>query len=143
PAVPSVSHPLVLYGQLLIPLASSFPDYYVNCSLRCGHNFIDQMNNVSMEHWCEWRFISRPYSHLRHCLETLAEKNNFSYPNNIAEHIITMSHKYYFHNCTQERQTLMDPPEDLLLAMIIAPICLIPFLVALVVWKSKDGETQS
>lgn len=36
-----------------------------------------------------------------------------------------------------------DPPEDVLLAMIITPICLIPFLVALVVWRSKDGKMQS
>uniref|UniRef100_A0A8C3XRT2 Receptor activity modifying protein 2 n=1 Tax=Chelydra serpentina TaxID=8475 RepID=A0A8C3XRT2_CHESE len=85
----------------------------------------------------------RPYSDLRHCLETFAEKQNYGYPNSIAEECIVQSHRTYFLNCTQEHPVFFDPPEDVLLILILTPICLIPFLVTLVVWRSKDGKMQS
>ncbi|TFK10646.1 DNA polymerase alpha catalytic subunit [Platysternon megacephalum] len=85
----------------------------------------------------------RPYSDLRHCLESFAEKQNYSFPNSIAEECIVQSHHAYFLNCTHEHPVFLDPPEDVLLALIVTPICLIPFLVTLVVWRSKDGKMQS
>ncbi|XP_044855899.1 receptor activity-modifying protein 2 isoform X2 [Mauremys mutica] len=109
----------------------------------CWANFSLWMMNVTRVQLCEWRVISRPYSNLRHCLETFAEEQNYSYPNSIAEECIVHSHRTYFLNCTQEHPTFLDPPEDVLLALIFAPICLIPFLVTLVVWRSKDGKMQS
>ncbi|XP_032628642.1 receptor activity-modifying protein 2 [Chelonoidis abingdonii] len=109
----------------------------------CWANFSHWMRNVTRVQLCEWRVISRPYSDLRHCLETFAEKQNYSYPNSIAEECIVQSHRTYFLNCTQEHPMFLDPPEDVLLALIITPICLIPFLVTLVVWRSKDGKMQS
>lgn len=67
---------------------------------------------------------------------------NYSYPNALAESYIFQSHHHYFQNCSAGSQAYFDPPEDVLLAMIIAPICLIPFLVTLVIWRSKDGKAQ-
>uniref|UniRef100_A0A8C9UBI9 Receptor activity modifying protein 2 n=1 Tax=Serinus canaria TaxID=9135 RepID=A0A8C9UBI9_SERCA len=84
-----------------------------------------------------------PYSELQLCLEEWAERLNHSYPNALAEQYIFQSHHLYFHNCTLEHPVYFDPPEDVLLAMIIAPICLIPFLVTLVIWRSKDGKAQA
>lgn len=89
------------------------------------------------------RLSSRPYSALQRCLEDWAESFNYSYPNALAEQYIFQSHHRYFHNCTLEQPVYFDPPEDVLLAMIIAPICLIPFLVTLVIWRSKDGKAQA
>lgn len=88
------------------------------------------------------RLSPRPYSHLRACLEGWADKLEYGYPNGLAERYVLQSHHRYFRNCTPEHQAYFDPPEDVLLAMIIAPICLIPFLVTLVIWRSKDGKAQ-
>lgn len=88
------------------------------------------------------RFLCRPYSSLQKCLEDHADLLNYSYPNALAESYIFQSHHHYFQNCSAGSQAYFDPPEDVLLAMIIAPICLIPFLVTLVIWRSKDGKAQ-
>nr|XP_060637263.1 receptor activity-modifying protein 2 [Anolis sagrei ordinatus] len=110
----------------------------------CWVKFYRHMSNISKEHWCEWRAIGRPYSILRHCLETFADKWNYGFPNNLAEEYILLSHRLYFRNCTSElHPPLLDPSENILLPLIITPICLIPFLITLVVLKSKDGETQA
>ncbi|XP_015687016.1 receptor activity-modifying protein 2 [Protobothrops mucrosquamatus] len=109
---------------------------------QCWDLFAEQMANISKIYWCEWRTIRRPYSHLRKCLESEADKLELDYPNSMAEEYIIISHHNYFLNCTLKNRPLQDPPENILLALIITPICLIPFLVALVVLKSKDGEMQ-
>ncbi|XP_065278877.1 receptor activity-modifying protein 2 [Emys orbicularis] len=127
--------------NLLLNLTAD--EMYSLKAFMCWANFSDWMMNVTRVQLCEWRVISRPYSDLRHCLETFAEKQNYGYPNSIAEECIVQSHYTYFLNCTQEHPVFLDPPEDVLLALIVTPICLIPFLVTLVVWRSKDGKMQS
>lgn len=84
-----------------------------------------------------------PYSDLQECLERGAEDFDLGFPNPWAEQVIFKTHQTHFANCTPEQTTFSDPPEDVLLAMIITPICLIPFLVTLVVWKSKDSEART
>lgn len=86
--------------------------------------------------------LPRPYSLLQACLEDWADHLHYGYPNALAEQYIFRSHRRYFHNCTLQHQ-VFDPPQDVLLPMIIAPICLIPFLVTLVIWRSKDGKAQA
>ncbi|KAM6163119.1 receptor activity-modifying protein 2 [Rhynchocyon petersi] len=95
------------------------------------------------KYWCDWAMISRPYSNLRECLEYYADEFGLGFPNPWAEMVIFKTHQMHFANCSLLQSTLKDPPEDVLLAMIIAPICLIPFLVTLVVWRSKDSEPQA
>nr|XP_056719877.1 receptor activity-modifying protein 2 [Euleptes europaea] len=109
----------------------------------CWNRFVQQMANVSGMHLCEWSVISRPYTTLRHCLEDWADRLEYGYPNALAENYTVCSHRMYFLNCTLGRPLLLDPPENVLLTLIITPICLIPFLVTLVVLKSKDGEMQA
>ncbi|XP_026573096.1 receptor activity-modifying protein 2 [Pseudonaja textilis] len=109
---------------------------------QCWDLFTEQMANISKTYWCDWKTIRRPYSHLRKCLENEADKLDLNYPNSMAEEYIIISHHNYFFNCTLQSQPLQDPPENILLALIMTPICIIPFLVALVVLKSKDGEMQ-
>ncbi|XP_013928113.1 PREDICTED: receptor activity-modifying protein 2 [Thamnophis sirtalis] len=116
-------------------------DFVYNYRIReCWDLFTGQMANISKIYWCDWKTILRPYSHLTDCLENEADKLLINYPNSMAEEYIIISHHEYFLNCTLQNQPLKDPPENILLALIITPICLIPFLVALVVLKSKDGE---
>ncbi|KAJ7428603.1 Receptor activity-modifying protein 2 [Pitangus sulphuratus] len=116
---------------------------YTDITQKCWDYFVYLMRNVTASELCEWKVISRPYSELQYCLELWADRLNYSYPNALAEQYIFQSHHRYFHNCTLEHPVYFDPPEDVLLAMIIAPICLIPFLVTLVIWRSKDGKAQA
>ncbi|XP_014314317.1 receptor activity-modifying protein 2 isoform X3 [Myotis lucifugus] len=108
----------------------------------CWEGYQDVMEDIK-EDWCDWAIISRPYSDLQECLEIEAERFGLGFPNPSAEQIIFKTHQTHFANCSLEETTFSDPPEDVLLAMIIAPICLIPFLVTLVVWKSKDSEARA
>ncbi|XP_066487284.1 receptor activity-modifying protein 2 [Tiliqua scincoides] len=108
----------------------------------CWRIFEHQMASVSSTKWCHWRAIHRPYRNLRYCLEGSADILKYGYPNALAEEYIFFSHRLYFFNCTFEQRLLLDPPENVLLTLILTPICLIPFLVTLVVCKSK-GEMQS
>ncbi|OXB55266.1 hypothetical protein ASZ78_014060 [Callipepla squamata] len=117
-------------------------EIYTNMTQLCWKSFVHVMQNVSGTQLCEWNVISRPYSLLQKCLEDWADDLKYSYPNALAESYIFQSHHRYFQNCSAGSQAYFDPPEDVLLAMIIAPICLIPFLVTLVIWRSKDGKAQ-
>ncbi|PNI33814.1 RAMP2 isoform 2 [Pan troglodytes] len=108
----------------------------------CWNHYKDQMDSIEKD-WCDWAMISRPYSTLRDCLEHFAELFDLGFPNPLAERIIFETHQIHFANCSLVQPTFSDPPEDVLLAMIIAPICLIPFLITLVVWRSKDSEAQA
>nr|XP_045014919.1 receptor activity-modifying protein 2 [Jaculus jaculus] len=109
--------------------------------LPCWDYYKHHMDSV--EDWCNWTAISRFYSDLQYCLEYKADQFGLGFPNPLAERIIFEAHLIHFANCSLVQPTFSDPPEDVLLAMIIAPICLIPFLVTLVVWRSKDGEAQA
>ncbi|XP_045692593.1 receptor activity-modifying protein 2 [Phyllostomus hastatus] len=108
----------------------------------CWQNYTDYMDSIKGD-WCNWAIISRPYSNLQNCLEQNADHFHLGFPNSMAEQVIFQTHQIHFANCSLVQPTLSDPPEDVLLAMIIAPICLIPFLVTLMVWRSKDNETQA
>ncbi|EPY88161.1 receptor activity-modifying protein 2 [Camelus ferus] len=108
----------------------------------CWLCYKDQMDSIEKD-WCDWALISRPYSALQECLEQEAEEFGLGFPNPWAERIIFETHQIHFANCSLVQPTFSDPPEDVLLAMIITPICLIPFLVTLVVWRSKDSEAQA
>ncbi|XP_054545357.1 receptor activity-modifying protein 2-like [Talpa occidentalis] len=107
----------------------------------CWQIYKNELDSVEKD-WCDWAVISRPYSDLRSCLEHWAEEYMLGFPNPWAEQIIFETHQIHFANCSLVQPTFSDPPENVLLAMIIAPICLIPFLVTLVVWRSKDSEAQ-
>ncbi|NXA74818.1 RAMP2 protein, partial [Thryothorus ludovicianus] len=132
------SPPTAIFNRTTKPVESN----YTNLTQQCWDDFVDLMGHVMTSELCEWKIISRPYSILQACLEGAAERLNYGYPNAVAEQYIFQSHHRYFHNCTLEHPVYLDPPEDVLLAMIIAPICLIPFLVTLVIWRSKDSKAQ-
>ncbi|NXI55980.1 RAMP2 protein, partial [Chloroceryle aenea] len=97
-------------------------EMYTNITQKCWEYFVDLMRNVTASELCEWKVISRPYSLLQACLEESADRLRYGSPNALAEQYIFQSHHRYFHNCTLEHRVYFDPPEDVLLAMIIAPI---------------------
>ncbi|XP_036889363.1 receptor activity-modifying protein 2 isoform X3 [Sturnira hondurensis] len=144
---------LLLLGAVLTPQDSmaqllTTPGSLESEAIRKPQNSVAQLLTTpgSLESegdWCDWTVISRPYSYLQNCLEQNADDFHLGFPNPMAEEFILETHHIHFANCSLVQPTLSDPPEDVLLAMIIAPICLIPFLVTLVVWKSKDNETQA
>ncbi|XP_027603274.1 receptor activity-modifying protein 2 [Chiroxiphia lanceolata] len=133
------SSPMAMSNGTAQPMEGNYSDI----TQKCWDYFVYLMRNVTASELCEWKVIRRPYSDLQLCLELWADRLNYSYPNALAEQYIFQSHHRYFHNCTLEHPVYFDPPEDVLLAMIIAPICLIPFLVTLVIWRSKDGKAQA
>ncbi|XP_013004860.2 receptor activity-modifying protein 2 isoform X1 [Cavia porcellus] len=117
-------------------------DSYEASAQLCWADYKEHMDLLEKD-WCNWTVISRPYSALRDCLEVEAEVFSLGFPNPLAERVIFETHQLHFSNCSLEQPTLCDPPEDVLLAMIIAPICLIPFFVTLVVWRSKGTELKT
>ncbi|XP_055111861.1 receptor activity-modifying protein 2 isoform X2 [Symphalangus syndactylus] len=154
---PAALRLLLLLGAVLKPheaLAQLLPttgtpgseggtvENYESAVQYCWNRYKDQMDSIEKD-WCDWAMISRPYSTLRDCLEHFAELFDLGFPNPLAERIIFETHQIHFANCSLVQPTFSDPPEDVLLAMIIAPICLIPFLITLVVWRSKDSEAQA
>ncbi|XP_041581471.1 receptor activity-modifying protein 2 isoform X1 [Vulpes lagopus] len=131
----------VVSVQQSVPTGNKMSDYETSVQF-CWQSYKEQMDSIPKD-WCDWAMISRPYSDLQYCLEHFAEAFGLGFPNPWAEEVIFETHQIHFANCSLVQPTLSDPPEDVLLAMIIAPICLIPFLVTLVVWRSKDNEAQA
>ncbi|KAM4843328.1 receptor activity-modifying protein 2 isoform 2-T2 [Thomomys bottae] len=136
----SLAQPLPTPDSLL--LEGQMVENYETNAFHCWMDYKTLMDSIEKD-WCDWTKISRPYSDLQHCLEYSAEVFGLGFPNPWAEKIIFETHLIHFSNCSMMQPTFSDPPEDVLLAMIIAPICLIPFLVTLVVWRSKDSEAQA
>uniref|UniRef100_A0A9L0SV84 Receptor activity-modifying protein 2 n=1 Tax=Equus caballus TaxID=9796 RepID=A0A9L0SV84_HORSE len=130
-----------LESEASVPTGKTVENYETNVQL-CWQEYKVYMDSIQKD-WCDWAMISRPYSILQYCLEQTAEGFGLGFPNPWAERIIFETHQIHFANCSLVQPTFSDPPEDVLLAMIIAPICLIPFLVTLVVWRSKDSEAQA
>ncbi|XP_077020430.1 receptor activity-modifying protein 2 [Tamandua tetradactyla] len=137
----SLAQPLPTSGILNSEGKTVEEEYETNVR-QCWQHYKAYMDSIQKD-WCDWAMISRPYSSLRDCLELNAEEFGLGFPNPWAERIIFDTHQIHFANCSLVQSTFSDPPEDVLLAMIIAPICLIPFLVTLVVWRSKDSEAQA
>ncbi|KAM5273394.1 receptor activity-modifying protein 2 [Ctenodactylus gundi] len=132
----------VFCQQLPVPTGNMTAVSYETSVQDCWDMYKSYMDHLQND-WCNWTMISRPYSDLQICLEEEAETFKLGFPNPWAERIIFEAHLTYFANCSLMQPTFSDPPEDVLLAMIIAPICLIPFLVTLVVWRSKDSEAKA
>ncbi|XP_077113769.1 receptor activity-modifying protein 2 isoform X2 [Ranitomeya variabilis] len=120
------------------PLNDSYDEHVEEC----WESFNAAMFNIAQEHWCNWNYIFRIYDFLQLCLEFNADRLCISFPNELAHNTFLKAHMYYFTNCSLLSEELMDPPENILLGLIFAPICIIPFLVTLVVYKSNTIRPQ-
>ncbi|XP_071967849.1 receptor activity-modifying protein 2 isoform X2 [Engystomops pustulosus] len=109
----------------------------------CWTVFNRTMFQTESEHWCDWEHIFSIYSRFQICLEDCAENLQLPFPNELAHNTILGVHMYFFKDCDLLSEELMDPPENILLGLIFAPICIIPFLVSLVVYKSNTSKPQT
>ncbi|XP_078385680.1 receptor activity-modifying protein 2 [Cetorhinus maximus] len=110
----------------------------------CATRFERQIKNIGDQQWCNWTAIASLYSNLTDCSERVMEVCNSYWPNAVGEQLLILMHTRYFKDCNMvENRTLIDPPENIVLGLIIAPICIIPIMVALVVWCSKNTEANT
>ncbi|XP_075033497.1 receptor activity-modifying protein 2 [Mixophyes fleayi] len=127
-----------------IPInATLLVHYYYYEVDNCTHHFHSSMSKMNPEHWCEWDDVISFYDKLQICIEDATDGYDFPYPNVLTHDIFLSIHKHYFANCTLLSEEILDPPEHVLLALIFVPICIIPFLVTLVVYKSNTNKLQT
>ncbi|XP_005994080.2 receptor activity-modifying protein 2 [Latimeria chalumnae] len=117
--------------------------YKLYISNYCEKSFHTSMFNLSMEDWCDWNQVGRHYSNLTHCIEAIAGFISCYYPDQISEELFIRIHTTFFRNCSLNDNVYSDPPENTLMALVLTPVCIIPLMVALVVWKSKNDEPKS
>ncbi|XP_072260089.1 receptor activity-modifying protein 2 [Pyxicephalus adspersus] len=117
-------------------------EHYPYIVQMCWNHFDFQMNKTLHGQWCSWHSIVRFYSDLQECLEGYADHLLVGYPNDLAHDAILNAHIKFFTNCAMSEE-FIDPPENVLLALIFTPICIIPFLVTLVVYKSNTSKPQT
>ncbi|XP_067825406.1 receptor activity-modifying protein 2 [Heptranchias perlo] len=110
----------------------------------CCTTFEKKIQRIGNHQWCNWTAIDSFYSDLTACSENAMEHFGSYWPNEVGEKLLILMHMRYFQNCNvQEHQFLIDPPENTVLGLIMAPICIIPFMVALVVWCNKNSEANA
>lgn len=93
------------------------------------------MNTLSLYLSCS------PYNKFTMCSENLAECLTLPWPNRLVEDMFVEIHSSFFKKCPTE--TLRDPPPNVVFALVMTPICLIPAMVVLVVLKTKNGDRRS
>ncbi|TNN53682.1 Receptor activity-modifying protein 3 [Liparis tanakae] len=106
----------------------------------CGERFHTEMEAVRLEDWCTLTEVIRPYNEMMLCVEELSSLVGCYYPNPVVQAFFLSIHSDYFHNCSQEEQLLPDAPQQLVVALTLVPVSIIPFLVYLVVCKSGVKE---
>lgn len=82
-----------------------------------------------------------PYNNFTMCSEGIAECLVLPWPNRLVEDMFVEIHSSFFQECPIE--TLRDPPPNVIFALVMTPICLIPAMVVLVVLKTKNGDRRS
>ncbi|XP_062874884.1 receptor activity-modifying protein 2 [Trichomycterus rosablanca] len=107
----------------------------------CGLNFREEMAAINNSDWCVWDTVKNPYNKFTVCTETVAECLLFPWPNRQVEKLFVKIHSHYFQDCPTE--TLRDPPPNVIFALVVTPILLIPAMVVLVVMKTKNGDRRS
>ncbi|XP_035261070.1 receptor activity-modifying protein 1-like [Anguilla anguilla] len=109
-------------------------------STDCRLLFQEDMLDTNKELWCDWQSVIRPYDKLTVCLEYITGKLDCFYPNHIVEKVFLQAHSFYFQYCRDQEDGFNDPPHYVSVSLTLVPVCLIPILVSLVVWKSKVKE---
>ncbi|KAG9264189.1 receptor activity-modifying protein 1-like [Astyanax mexicanus] len=107
----------------------------------CSQQFRSDMNAMNNSSWCMWDKVNSPYNKLTKCTEDVADCLLIPWPNKLVEQIFVDMHTSYFQECPEE--TLRDPPPNVVFALVMTPICLIPAMVVLVVLKTKNGDRRS
>ncbi|XP_063181726.1 receptor activity-modifying protein 3 isoform X2 [Chroicocephalus ridibundus] len=80
------------------------------------------------------------YDNFTQCTEREANDASCFWPNPLAEGFITGIHKQFFSNCTSEKVHWEDPPDEILITLILIPVMLTCAMITLVVWCSKRSD---
>ncbi|NP_001107904.1 receptor activity-modifying protein 2 precursor [Danio rerio] len=107
----------------------------------CNYNFVLAMDSMNSTDWCSLEKVKSAYNNFTMCTETVADCLLVPWPNRFVEQKFVDIHATYFHDCPTE--ALRDPPPSIILALVMTPICLIPVMVVLVVFKTKNGDRRS
>lgn len=83
----------------------------------------------------------RYYESFTNCTEMEANIVGCYWPNPLAQGFITGIHRQFFSNCTMDKVHLEDPPDEVLIPLIIIPVVLTVAMAGLVVWRSKRTDT--
>uniref|UniRef100_A0A8C4SK14 Receptor (G protein-coupled) activity modifying protein 2 n=1 Tax=Erpetoichthys calabaricus TaxID=27687 RepID=A0A8C4SK14_ERPCA len=117
-------------------------DCYQIYIIACQHSFNISMYSMDKESWCTWNRINSIYNQFTVCTEDVSSCFNIHWPNKIIEAFFIEIHQEYFRDCDFFRE-YKDPPQEVMLALMLTPICIIPLMVGIVVWKTKNEYSSS
>ncbi|EMP34351.1 Receptor activity-modifying protein 3 [Chelonia mydas] len=80
------------------------------------------------------------YDNFSLCTEREASAARCFWPNRLAQGFIIGIHKQFFSNCTSEKVPWEDPPDEILITLILIPVLLMVAMTSLVVWCSKRSD---
>ncbi|XP_054129746.1 receptor activity-modifying protein 3 isoform X1 [Melozone crissalis] len=106
----------------------------------CGKSFEEMMKRVDSKKWCNLTEFIMYYDNFTQCTEREANNASCFWPNPLAEGFITGIHKQFFSNCTSEKVHWEDPPDEILITLILIPVFLTCAMITLVVWCSKRSD---
>ncbi|EPY88198.1 receptor activity-modifying protein 3 [Camelus ferus] len=106
----------------------------------CGEAFANMMHKVEVWKRCNLSEFIMYYESFTNCTESKAKVVGCYWPNHLAQGFVTDVHRRFFHNCTVDRPHWEDPPDEILIPLIVAPILLTLAMTGLVVWHSKRTD---
>lgn len=90
---------------------------------------------------CDLTFcLCRYYESFTNCTEVETNVVGCYWPNPLAQVFITGVHRQFFSNCTVDRTHWEDPPDEVLIPLIVVPVLLTVAMAGLVVWRSKRTD---
>ncbi|CAM4513689.1 receptor activity-modifying protein 3 isoform X2 [Lepidochelys kempii] len=107
---------------------------------RCGKSFEEMMKKVDSKKWCNLTEFITYYDNFSLCTEREASAARCFWPNRLAQGFIIGIHKQFFSNCTSEKVPWEDPPDEILITLILIPVLLMVAMTSLVVWCSKRSD---
>ncbi|XP_029429463.1 receptor activity-modifying protein 1-like [Rhinatrema bivittatum] len=110
-------------------------------SLYCWTTFHAVMMVAQEKNWCQWPLISSIYSDLTNCTEFIAEAMACIWPSPEVETFFLQIHMEYFAKCSPTLILYGDPPASQIITMTLVPICLMPLVLYLIVWKNSGPNT--
>ncbi|KAM6282218.1 receptor activity-modifying protein 3 isoform 3-T3 [Porphyrio hochstetteri] len=106
----------------------------------CGKSFEEMMKKVDTKRWCNLTEFITYYDNFTQCTEREANNASCFWPNPLTEGFITGIHRQFFSNCTSEKVNWEDPPDEILVTLILIPVMLTCAMITLVVWCSKRSD---
>ncbi|XP_053473186.1 receptor activity-modifying protein 2 isoform X1 [Ictalurus furcatus] len=126
-----------LCDEATLPRVQCYSEFLKICRL----NLQNELDNVNSTDLCVWDKVKSSYNNFTMCSEGIAECLVLPWPNRLVEDMFVEIHSSFFQECPIE--TLRDPPPNVIFALVMTPICLIPAMVVLVVLKTKNGDRRS